>query len=399
MKHQSRLFAGILAITGVAVFVLARKQMPAYAAVAGITGLLLHWSLSRGDDSDAERADASYFLGFLLTLVLLSAGLWSLAAAGVATGARASATVLYQFLYDLGAGLTITIAGLAIRQVRTLGAARESAIVASAPSEPANAALEPLLRELIEAVNRLPENVAARETPDPGVRARRSTEHLEHALAESAPRIIATMSKLEESVMMTAATLTRTGSALGDALTQTSERIDSQITDVLQVLAKERSAMLAQFEEWRTTLATAHGLLVDGHQTLDSEYRRGLLAVSAAGRSFTQLSNQVAADIQRLPNPTERLENLWTGVEALDERLRTSLGGASERLDALAVQAQATSASVERLSQSLRSASSQIERGGSEMSDTLQRELRDLGKVLDDFVALLERRIETAGVA
>jgi outer membrane murein-binding lipoprotein Lpp len=139
--------------------------------------------------------------------------------------------------------------------------------------------------------------------------------------------------------------------------------------------------------------------LVDGHQTLDSEYRRGLLAVSAAGRSFTQLSNQVAADIQRLPNPTERLESLWTGVEGLDERLRKSLGGASERLDTLATQTQATSASVERLAQSLRAASSQIERGGSEVSDTLQRELRDLGKVLDDFVALLERRIETAGVA
>ena len=236
MKHQSRLFAGLLTVTGVAVFVLARKQMPAYAAAAGILGLLVHWSLSSGDDSDAERADASYFLGFLLTLVLLSAGLWSLASAGAATGARASAAVLYQFLYDLGAGLTITIAGLAIRQVRTLGATRDSGVVPEPMASP-NAALEPLLRELIEAVNRLPENVAARETADPGARARRSTEHLEHALAESAPRIIASMLRLEDSVMTTAATLTRTGSALSDALTQTSERIDSQITDVLQVLS------------------------------------------------------------------------------------------------------------------------------------------------------------------
>lgn len=170
MKNQSRLFAALLTVTGVAVFVLARKQMPAYAAIAGITGLLVHWSLSSGDDSDAERADASYFLGFLLTLVLLSAGLWSLASAGEATGARASAAVLYQFLYDLGAGLTITIAGLAIRQVRTLGAPHGTG-AAPEPVASANATLEPLLRELIEAVNRLPENVAARETADPGVRA------------------------------------------------------------------------------------------------------------------------------------------------------------------------------------------------------------------------------------
>jgi len=397
---QSRVFFALFVIAGAGVFQLARMQEPAYAAGAGIAGILLHWRLSSGNDSDAEHADASYFLGFLLTLVLLAAGLWSLASAGTPTAnTQPTGLVLYQFLYDLGAGLTITIAGLAIRQVRTLSATRESAaVVVAAPAPPPS--LEPLLlRELINAVNRLPESITARETSDPAVRAQRSTEHLEHALAESAPRIIATMRQLEDSVTTTAVTLTRSASTLGDALTQTTERIDTQVGEVLQLLAKERAAMLAQFEEWHRALEAAHHLMVDGHQTLDSEYRRGLLAVSAAGRSFTQLSNQVAADLKRLPNPSERLEHLWTNVDALDEKLRNSIGSAGERLTALGAQAQAAGASVERLAASLKTASTQIERGGGEMSASLERELKDVSKVLDDFVALLDERVATMGAA
>jgi hypothetical protein len=399
MRSQSRLFFALFAVSGVGVFLLARAHQPAYAAGAGIGGLLVHWTLSRGDDSEAEHADASYFLGFLLTLVLLAAGLWSLAATGAAPATPATGAVLYQFLYDLGAGLTITIAGLAIRQVRTLSATHATpAVVAPAAPPPIQLTMtELLLRELIETVNKLPEKTAARELANPEVRLQRSTEDVERSIAEAAPRIMASIVQLEDAVTKTSATLTRTASSLGDTFTQTSERIDSQLGEVLEVLAKERGAMLAQFEEWRKALDAAHTLLVDGHSTLDTEYRRGLLAVSAAGRSFTQLSNQVAADIKRLPNPADRLATLWTGVETLDERLRNSIGDAGTRLATLGTQAQTAGAAVEKLSQSLKAASAQIERGGGEASKTLQRELEDLGKVLDEFVGLLNERVEAIG--
>ncbi|MGH2898559.1 MAG: hypothetical protein ACRDMZ_07780, partial [Solirubrobacteraceae bacterium] len=283
------------------------------------------------------------------------------------------------------------------RQVRTLSAPRET--IAPSPRLPApEPSLEPLLlRELIEVVKKLPDNVVERAASTPEERTRRSVEEVERNIGELAPRIISSMTQLENSVTTTAATLTRTASTLGDSFTQSTERIESQLSDVLEQLAKERTAMLAQFEEWRQALASAHTLLVDGHSTLDTEYRRGLLAVSAAGRSFTQLSNQVAADITRLPNPAERLESLWTGVETLDERLRKSIGDAGTRLAALGTQADSTGASVERLAQSLRAAATQIERGGGEAGAALQHELSELSKVLDDFVALLNERVDTIG--
>ncbi|HEY9229220.1 MAG TPA: hypothetical protein VIP11_21390, partial [Gemmatimonadaceae bacterium] len=130
---QSRLFFLLFLLTGAAVFWLARQQQPALAAASGIAGILVHWAFSSGNDTDAELADSSYFLGFLLTLVLLAAGLWSLASVGAGNSARPTGAVLYQFLYDLGAGLTITVAGLAIRQVRTLSAIRATPAAAPQP--------------------------------------------------------------------------------------------------------------------------------------------------------------------------------------------------------------------------------------------------------------------------
>ena len=56
-----------------------------------------------------------------------------------------------------------------------------------------------------------------------------------------------------------------------------------------------------------------------------------------------------------------------------------------------------TAASIERLSQSVRAAADRIERGGGEIGATLERELRDLSKVLDDFYGLLDERVKTIG--
>ena len=80
------------AATASVVFAFAR--IPAYAAGAsGMVGLLVHWQVSSGHDNDAELADSSYFLGFLLTFVLLASGLWSLASTGASAGGRAGGRV------------------------------------------------------------------------------------------------------------------------------------------------------------------------------------------------------------------------------------------------------------------------------------------------------------------
>jgi len=339
---------------------LARAEHQWAAVLAGIVVLLAHWTSSRGDPRDAELADSSYFLGFLLTLVLLAAGLWSL-------GAQKSQPLdvpLYGFLSDLAAGLVLTIAGLAIRQIRTLS--RPYVHAESSAGVPAHqpAALEPP-REL---------------SPDA-------------AIVEAAPRIAASLRLLEEHIATASATLTRTSNALSEALVDNADRISSSVTAIVGLLDAERlkigESLVASQRAAEATqaevAARVQAQLEDGHVTLES--------ARAAARSFDELTNLVTSHIENLPDPAERLQSLWGGIETLDGRLRTSLGEAISLVAAMGTQAQIAAGSVEKLTRSSDAASAVVARSGSEMAHALDRELRQLDSILEEFHALLNAQI------
>src|SRR5258706_12729614 len=110
MRKAGGVFLGAFVVGGTAVAWLAAARHPMAALWPGIATLLVHWRLSNTGGDEAEQADASYFLGFLLTLVLLAAGLLWLAAAtgGVpralppgAGPSQSPATGLFGVLCDL----------------------------------------------------------------------------------------------------------------------------------------------------------------------------------------------------------------------------------------------------------------------------------------------------------
>jgi len=118
----SRVFLVTFLPTAAGVGALVLNGRPEAALIAGVAGLILHYLLTGKPQHDGELADASYFFGFLLTLIFLAAGLVSLGAS-IASGP----TVVIGFLKDLGAGLVLTIVGLLMRQVRTLSAVERTA--------------------------------------------------------------------------------------------------------------------------------------------------------------------------------------------------------------------------------------------------------------------------------
>src|SRR5512133_292718 len=120
-RHALRFVATFLP-TAAAVGALVLTGRPEAALAAGVAGLVLHWLLTSKPQHDGELADASYFFGFLLTLIFLAAGLVALGSAA-ATGPA----VVIGFLKDLGAGLVLTVVGLLMRQVRTLAAVERGA--------------------------------------------------------------------------------------------------------------------------------------------------------------------------------------------------------------------------------------------------------------------------------
>ena len=258
--------------------------------------------------------------------------------------------------------------------------------------------LEPVLRELIQALNRRPDEALTHDVDEARFRARRSTDELERGIAEVSPRIIASMTRLEGSVTSTSASLTRTASALGDSLTQTTERIDSQVGDVLKLLERERAAMLD------TTRAVVHDgrarASVDRHGPSGARHRVSPRSRGGIGGRHV-VHEPIDSESSRRSNVCRTrpsaCTSLWTDVESLDQRLRSSIGDAGTQLATIGTQAQTTAASIERLSQSVRAAADRIERGGGDIGATLERELRDLSKVLDDFYGLLDERVKTIG--
>jgi hypothetical protein len=129
------------------------------------------------------------------------------------------------------------------------------------------------------------------------------------------------------------------------------------------------------------------------HETVDVEYRRGLTNLATAGTAFADMATGVARQVESLPNPAERLVGLWDGVRALESTLTSSITGASQQLDALRKRSEDLSGALGRLGQSADSASSELETGGDKLGTALQRELRQMNEILDEYTQLLEQRV------
>jgi ABC-type transporter Mla subunit MlaD len=426
MSKQGRFFLLAFVPAAGVVAALVARGMPIVAVGVGTFAIVVHWWLSARSGSDSEIADSSYFFGFLLTLVFLASGLLMLRAP--TDGGRIDVT---RFLGDLAAGLVLTIVGLVVRQIRTLSAPASS----SAGNSPANVQagdspgigggltdaqreLAEAMRVLVAALKQRPEEVAVREFDDARARARTAAEELERHIAQSSSRMTAAVSSLEEAVNSAATTLTRSGSTLGSALDQAAERLQIHVTAVLRVIDTQRTAleeslratqataeqtqrevgeqMGAQLAEWRSSLEQAHAFFANTHAAIEAEYRRSVEAMSSSGKTFAELGERVAGEIEALPNPADRLTTLWASVQQLEAKLAASVDEASTQLGALSGRAREASTMLDEVGRSADVAARSVERGGAELGVALHDELQQMIRILEEYTALLE---QSAGLA
>ena len=376
------LFAFLPAALAVGAFVV--DGQPGAALIAGIVGLFLHLLLTRKPPHDGEAADASYFFGFLLTLIFLAAGLYTLGA-GVATGP----TVVVAFLKDLGAGLVLTIIGLLMRQVRTLSAVEKTAPAANDSLTEAQRDLAQAMRVLIRALEARPQEVAANELQDARAKAREATEGLERNVVLATERIGNSMQRLEETTTTVTAALVRASSGLGDALTTNVERIQIEVASALSVLETQRKQIEESVRQARATSEETQRQLAEQMQS----HVGALASLKTASTAFGELAEQVKREVLALPNPGDRLVGLWDGVRSLETTLSESIGGASEQLTALSRRTEELSNALTRLERSTGTAATTIERGGAELGDALRRELAQMNQVLDEYTRLFERNL------
>ena len=380
----SKVFLATFAPTAAAVAALVLYGQPESALIAGVAGLVLHWLLTSKPQHDGEMADASYFFGFLLTLIFLAAGLVSLGSS-IASGPA----VVIGFLKDLGAGLVLTIVGLLMRQMRTLSAVERTAPTPGDSLTEAQRDLAQAMRVLIRALEVRPQEVAARELNDARDKAREATEGLERNVVLAAERIDNAMQRLEQTTTTVTSALLRASSGLGDALTTNVERIQIEVAAALTVLESQRKQIEESVRLAKTTSETTQRQLAEQMQS----HVGALTSLSTASTAFGELAEQVKREVQALPNPGERLVGLWDGVRSLETTLTESIGGASEQLAALSRRTNELSTALARLERSTGTAAETIEHGGVELGDALRRELSQMNQVLDEYTRLFERNL------
>ena len=383
MNRQALRFFAAFLVSAAVVAWFVYDGTPLYGLGAGLGGLLLHWALSRGGDRDGEVADSSYFFGFLLTLVFLTVGLYRL---GVQAGAGGSVQIL-GFLEDLAAGLALTIAGLLIRQVRTLASAR-------AAGEQANDVQRQLadnLQSMIELWRARPEHQVLDVLEQSRSVARDAAQQLDRNIAAAGTRMLESVERLDQATMAATQSMTRAASGVSTTMSEMSQRLEVEIQHVLTAVQKAASQHEQQLDLWRTSLEHARTSLDQAHSGLDVQYRRSMEGFAASGEAFAQLAEKTTSYVEGLPNPAERLAGLWDGVRQLETDLIEAIGGSVMELGTLRERAEQLRMSLDNLGGSTDRAAQQIGSGGDKLAGSLQRELAQMNEIIEEYVALLEK--------
>ncbi|HSK19198.1 MAG TPA: hypothetical protein VK912_08660 [Longimicrobiales bacterium] len=383
MNRQSLRFFVAFLVSAAVVAWFVYDARPLYGLGAGFGGLLLHWALSRGGDRDGEVADSSYFFGFLLTLVFLTVGLYRL---GVEAGAGGTVQIL-GFLEDLAAGLALTIAGLLIRQVRTLAGAR----VAGDHANDVQRQLADNLTSMIELWRARPEHQVLDVLEQSRSAARDAAQQLDRNIAAAGTRMLESVERLDQATMAATQSMTRAASGVSNTMSEMSQRLEVEIQHVLSAVQKAASQHEQQLDLWRTSLEHARTSLDQAHTGLDEQYRRSMEGFAASGEAFAQLAEKTTSYVEGLPNPAERLAGLWDGVRQLETDLIEAIGGSVMELGTLRERAEQLRMSLDNLGGSTDRTAAQIGSGGEKLAGSLQRELAQMNEIIEEYVALLEK--------
>lgn len=429
MNRQSASFGVVLLLTSIAVGSLVYFDRTGLAIAAGVAGLLLQWWASRGDAENDEVSDSSYFFGFILTLVFLAAGLYKLGLAsesrgrsipGQSTavaskadeaggGAPSEGTELVlSFLEDLAAGLSLTIVGLTIRQVRALGVvgdkSERSLLVAQSE-------LTRNLGRLVDIWRDRPEQQVLEQLKESKAITHDATVSLQADVAAAGQRMLAASADLETATAKATQAITRAAAAVSESVMQTTERLEVEVGKVLVVIQDQRSqaqsALAAAQKEgaalrseadahlkehmklWEETVARSREALTTLHQGLSDEYARGLAGFSASGRAFADLTTQTVGYVQSLPNPATTLSGLWQEIATLETNLKAAVEGSVRALTVLSQHSDHATAAFDNLRGSATAASQTVGSTSEAVRQSLQRELSQMNQLVDEYVRLL----------
>jgi hypothetical protein len=423
MNRQGGTFAVLFILTLAALVPCVYLGLTWWAVSAGVVGILVHWVVSHRSSRNEEVADASYFFGFLLTLVFLIVGLYKLGQVpsggttvgsgtvvpGAASAGTNTSRDVMGFLEDLAAGLALTIVGLLVRQIRTLGGATHD----RASGEPSVGDLTAKLDSVIDIWRERPEHKILEALEQSHRLTETASEEFRRQIRDDTRRLKAAITVLDKTATDAVETMTRTGSQLANSFQDAVERLRVEATNLLETLKEQREASDKCFKdtlqtaeklrlsseqslhehlvEWRRLIDVARTKLNEAHQSLDVDYATGLKRFAESGEALAALTKKVLDQVQALPNPTERLQELWTSVAKLEATLRTAVSGSATQFDDMRARTGLLAGSLTEFQGVVNGAAKTLESGTKEMADELERELTQMSGLIDEYLGIMRK--------
>ena len=410
--------------------------------VVGGSIIVLHALSGRaGSGESEEAADASYFLGFIMTMLFLVFGL-------MASEGGIDAAWLSGLIADVGVGLSFTVIGLTVRQLEVLrggaqnvrrrdentaaAARRDSSVHAPAVADAAR-----LLAEQADAVRASAERIeasvrAAAERIDGSLtglskgarelaaeRMAKAVLGFEDRVSESAQKLTRAIDDLTSATVRSAVEIEGASSALRAGLHHDLEALAHEVSRVVAEVGSGRERLFellratsveaeetqrlvtattrAQASEWEAQLRSTHAHLMGVRAAVEEECRTALTALERSSGALLALGDAVVERVNRLPDPSSRLEGLWGSISAREEQMISSVGRAAGALDALERASRTTAGQVEKLDAGVAESARSLVESTAALRSALARDVEAVHRLVDELYDVIEGRIKLVG--
>jgi uncharacterized protein YoxC len=256
------------------------------------------------------------------------------------------------------------------------------------------------------------------EADDALVKTRESLQDIQLSVTEITDVLKTTVSEFADAVRRRSERIEKVTATATIEITQGQERIAGTVVDALETIGSKRDEIRSSLElsaklagetqamigaaleqqrgDWQVELDRAHHALETLHLQLNQRYQESLASMQSAAGTFADLTARVQQYIDTMPVPSERLSELWAGIQQLDDLIANNARNAAGQLSALGAQANAAAESVEMLAQSTQGIANDISDNAKKGAKIFAGELNEIEKTLEQFHSVLGERVGKA---
>jgi hypothetical protein len=241
----------------------------------------------------------------------------------------------------------------------------------------------------------------------------------EDRVGESAQKLTRAIDDLTTATVRSAVEIEGASSGLRTALHQDLEALAHEVSRVVAEVGSGRERLFdllratsaeagetqrlvtatarGQANEWEAQLRATHAHLVGIRAAVEEECRTALAALERSSGALLSLGDAVVERVNRLPDPSERLDGLWSSLGAQEEQMIASISRTSQALHALEEASRSTTEKMAHLDAGIASGARSLGESTEALRGALARDVEAVHRLVDELYEVIEGRINLVG--